>query len=204
MDDSPTATQVLAPAQPAEGRPPPVDAPLPAGPLKHLFVGVLLAIMLIDGTPRTCAWHRWIVQTWRPALSLVSLHQPKWQLFAPGPMSSNQYVTARVTLSDGQVLDWRSPDWRRLSLWQRFLHCRHIKFYGMLQGNARRDKTSASWPSFADYLARLLAPPDGRKVTRVELTSHWYDITRPTDRWQAFGTSGEYKDAKLFFAKDYP
>jgi hypothetical protein len=194
----------MEPRGPASIEPLRSEPVLPAGPVQHLLLGALLAAVLIEGSPRTCEPHRWLVRQLKPVLSTLAIYQPRWKLFAPSPTDANSFLTARLFLSDGGTRTWRSPEWRRMTAWERFRHCRHIKYYFYLQKGIEPEEPNPLWPVFADYLARTIPREAGLRVTRVELTGHWYFIPPPTSSWIAYGQPMERIESRQFFSKDYP
>ena len=182
------------------------DAPplVSVGWLQRTFVAVLLAVILVEGLPRTCNLHRWIAARLRPLTSPLAIYQAHWHLFAPEPTRSNEHLTAELYLSDGRTVHWRSPEWRKLSRWERFRRSRQISYYNAVLQDARDGASAAIWPAFADYLARQQEAEGGVKVRRVELTSHWIDFATPQEDWRPLGQPVATVHARTFFAKAYP
>jgi hypothetical protein len=70
-----------------------------------------------------------------------------------------------VTFADHAVASWRSPDWSQMSGWQKFWRFRHMNYYG----NVLKDGQQAAWHGLADYLARTVGHPQGKKVPVVSV-----------------------------------
>ena len=174
------------------------------GWFQRAFVAVFLLVILIDGAPRAGAPHRWLAAQLRPFLEPLGIHQPKWFLFAPEPQSWNEHLTAELQLSDGRTVHWRSPQWKRLSRWERFRRSRQINYYGAILSDAREGESHALWAAFADYLARRQEADGPAKVRRVELTCHWVNFAPPEEDWRPFGQAIAPQHARMFFGKDYP
>ena len=135
-------------------------------------------------------------------LDVTGLWQGNWQLFAPEPDKINVAVSADVTFSDGREVAWRSPDWRSLSAWQRFLLFREAEFID----NIRSDENAAGWPTFADYLGRNILHPDDPKLKpkKIVLTRHWVIIPPPDDEnIRQFPEVPSMDGSFIFFAKDF-
>jgi hypothetical protein len=100
----------------------------------------------------------------RAALAVAGVRLPEWRLFAPNVHKTNSSLVARVTLADGSVRYWRSPEFGAdRSAWRRFSEGQLPKFYD----NVRRDRNQLAWRPFAGWVAREVAP--GERVSHVRL-----------------------------------
>jgi hypothetical protein len=166
----------------------------------NLFIVCFVGVMIIDAVPAVSPTLGTAKQILDPILDATGLWQDSWQLFAPSPKSLNIFVTARIEFDDGSSYDWRSPNWRQLSLGEKFRLVRHTKFYE----NLRLDSYSEVWPAFADYrVSQLPEPLRGKKVRRVELVRHWMTIPKPTSLWHSLPTDFRPDRRYLFYSKEY-
>ena len=152
-------------------------APSPGRPALRIAIVAVAALILIEAMPTTCALHQSVKNGIDPLMDMTGLWQGSWQLFAPNVDKRNVRVEAEVLFSDGTRTLWRSPDWPRLSGWQRFVLFRHQEYYD----NIRLDRSRAIWPTLARHLARTVPPGNGGDATpvRVTLQSSWCDIPKP-------------------------
>ena len=149
--------------------------PTPQGrPALRIAIAAMAVLILIDATPTTCAVHESLKYGVDPLLDMTGLWQGSWQLFAPNVDKRNIRVEADVMFSDGRRAVWRSPDWPRLSGWQRFVLFRHQEYYD----NIRMERSRSVWPTLAQHIARTVTPAEGSAATvvRVTLLRTWSDI----------------------------
>ncbi len=153
----------------------------PSRPLRwlhNLFIAALLSLLLIDGLPCTHEGHRRVKNFLDPVVDSLGLWQGNWKLFAPDPDHMNTWVEAKVTLSDGSVFRWTTPDWQKRSLFEKFIQGRHPKFWDAF----RLDKRKAIWPYVTAYAASLAPRPSPDvKPQKVELIRHWWDVPPPSE-----------------------
>jgi hypothetical protein len=180
------------------------DAVLPSGPLKNVLLAALLLAMVAEGSPRLCPPHRWFARQVQWALNPLAIYQTRWQLFAPAPVDANAWVTAQIRFSDGEVLSVRTPDWRSMTVWERFRYSRHKKYVFHLQRQLTKECVDPLWPAYARFLARTVPRKPGQEVARVELTCHSYVIDEPEIEWIPFGGRSSKIASTGFFTEDYP
>ncbi len=130
-----------------------------------------------------------------PVLDVTGLWQESWRLFAPEPKKINRAVSARFVLDDGVTLEWRSPDWRRLNLFEKFFSVRRMKYYDQLAMDANR----AAWRTFALYRIAQIPTPARDRVVRVELWRHWRTTLPPDQRWIPAAAAEDLDESNLFF-----
>jgi len=167
-------TALPAPPSPAPERTP-AEALAARAPLRILIAAVG-ALILIDVTPSLGAVHDSLRQGIDPIMDVTGLWQGTWQLFAPNVDKMNVRVEAEIVFSDGQRAVWHSPDWPRLSSWQRFVLFRHQEYYD----NIRLDDSKLAWRPLARHLARTVSPPLGGDAVpeRVTLKRVWAQIPK--------------------------
>ncbi len=139
--------------------------------LTSLFLGAWLLLLFVDALPRTSLFHQRLKNWVDPFLDVTGLWQGTWQLFAPEADKIDIRVTAEIRYADGSTRSWKSPDWRDLSRWQRFVNFREMEYYDAV----RRNQNSPAWASLADYLARTVPAEGGSSIkpTKVTLARHW-------------------------------
>ena len=90
-----------------------------------------------------------------PVLDVTGTWTGRWNMFAPDPDSSNHRIRAEIEYYDGRSVVWNSPDWPRLSCWQRFWTSRELEYVDVLGGTHENSPEKAAlWSAFADYLSR--------------------------------------------------
>jgi hypothetical protein len=117
----------------------------------NCLIAGILTVILIDALPQSPPPLRDAVQ---PITQRVGLGQ-HWNVFAP-PDSINTRLRAEITYRDGHRAIWHSPNWRELSLWQRFTGHRHEEYFD----NAWGQEDVPTWAGWARHLARKMRPDD--------------------------------------------
>ena len=163
----------------------------------NVLIVCFVALGLIDATPITSAAHARLKDAVDPFLDKIGLWQGDWRLFAPDPRSINVTVSARF-IGDGTSLEWSSPDWRELSLPEKFFLVRHTKFYDGL----RLDENSGAWAAFAEYRLRQLPPSVREGVVRLELIRSWKETPDPNQVWIPAGTNIRPDQSYVFFTRE--
>ncbi len=116
----------------------------------------------------------------RSYLAALGWRPPEWRLFAPNVHKTNSRLSAEVTLADGRVRHWVSPDFGSdRSGFRRFREGQLPKFYDQL----RRDKHRDAWRPFATWVANEVAR--GERVQRVKLARTVVELAPPVDPGQA-------------------
>ena len=166
----------------------------------NAFLVVVLGLILVDALPRTSLAHARLKQFVDPVLDATGLWQESWQLFAPEPDRANVALSARIHFEGGVVRTWRSPDWRQMSLTERFLAFRDAEFIDRIH----RPENRSAWPAFADYLAASVEDPGdpGARPIRIELVRHRVVVPDPELR-QPFLARLEPAPDFVFYARDY-
>jgi hypothetical protein len=163
----------------------------------NVLIVCFIALGLIDATPVTSATHARLKSAVDPILDKTGLWQGDWRLFAPDPRSVNLTVSARF-IGDGVSLNWESPDWRELSLLEKFFMVRHTKFYDGL----RLDENRNAWAAFAEYRLRQLPPSVRAGVVRMELIRSWKETPDPAKEWIPAGTDVQPDQSFVFFTRE--
>lgn len=125
------------------------------------------------GVPPLGAGHGALRERALAALSRLHLKPPEWRLFAPNVHKTNVSLSAEVTLADGSVRYWSSPDFGERPAYRRFREGQLPKFYD----NVRRDKHRAAWRPFAAWVAREAAR--GERVAHVRLVRRVTELAPP-------------------------
>jgi hypothetical protein len=140
--------------------------------LSHGVIAVALATFAVS-LPPLGADHGALRERARASLGVFGIRPPEWRLFAPNVHKTNTVLAAEVTLADGTLRRWESPDFRGRSPLRRFREGQLPKFWD----NLRRDKHRAAWRPFAHWVARQAAP--GEHVTRVRLERRVTEVPGP-------------------------
>ncbi len=170
--------------------------------LVNCFLMTWVAVMFIDVAPETCDFHRTVKGKLDRYLDAGGVWQGAWKLFAPNPDSFNGSITADIGFADGKRVVLKSPEWRKLSAWERFKEFREAEFVdGML------DKSnSCAWSTYAAYLQRTVSHPTNPdlKPTEVVLIRDWVDIAPPNEfNIKEFPDPPEMTSTFVFFAEEY-
>jgi hypothetical protein len=179
---------------------------MPREPMKrrylvNVFLVLFLSAVVIDTVPPVSPLHQRLKDAIDPVLDATGLWQESWQLFAPQVDRINVMVSAKIRYDDGTSVTWRSPDWLKMSIWQRVIGFRDME----LIDNIRLDKNRAAWASFADYLAGTVAHPSnpGAMPVEVKLVRHWAYVPRPEAGIAPFGERLPYEGRYLFYTREY-
>jgi hypothetical protein len=110
----------------------------------------------------------WLATRVSPVADATGISTATWSMFAPVPDRSNHRLRATIEYCDGTSVPWRSPEWPRLSCWQRFWTSRELEYIDTIAYGAPTER----WFDFADYLAaknRRNPLPEGapKRVTFV-------------------------------------
>lgn len=145
----------------------------PPGRLAQLLLVLWLAVVVVDGLPLWDQGRQWI----DPVLDKTGLWQGPWNLFAPEVDKVNIRVGATIHFADGQISQWRSPEWQDMGAVDRFLKFREMEWVDGI----RIDDNRGAWDSFAAYLAKQALHPRGANVpvARVRMTRYWAEIPPP-------------------------
>lgn len=121
----------------------------------------------------------WLVEKTVPLANLTGVATSSWSMFAPAPDATNHRLRAKIEYRDGTTVEWRSPDWPRLSCWRRFWTSRELEYIDKLSYGSPQVR----WFAFADYLAtqnRRNSEPEGAPQ-RVTFIMEEALIEDPTD-----------------------
>jgi hypothetical protein len=140
--------------------------------LSNGVIAVTLAAFAVSLPPLGAA-HGAVRERARSTLGAWGIRPPEWRLFAPNVHKTNTVLVAHVTLADGTVQLWQSPDFRERSWIRRFREGQLPKFWD----NLRRDKNRAAWRPFAQWAAQQAAP--GARVTEVKLERRVSEVAVP-------------------------
>lgn len=83
-------------------------------------------------------------------LQWFGLIQGEWTMFAPNPSSRNVSLSAEITLANGAVVNWESPQWSDYGRGDRFQMARQVNYFDRV-GNPGH---GAALDDLASYLAR--------------------------------------------------
>jgi hypothetical protein len=149
--------------------------------LSNGVIVVTLGAFAVSFPPLSTS-HEAVRERARSTLGECGVRPPEWRLFAPNVHKTNTVLVAHVTLADGTVQRWESPDFRDRSWLRRFREGQLPKFWD----NLRRDKNHAAWRPFARWAAQQAAP--GERVAKVELERRVTEVSAPVvDRAPAAG-----------------
>jgi hypothetical protein len=133
------------------------------GVVRNVAIGGILLVVLVEAVPGVPSRIRSLVDPWARR---VGFDQDQWRMFAPDPDRQNHRIYAVVEYADGSRREWRPPDWREQTRWERFLTHRQSKFAENIANPGFVDvqKPMAEW--VVREIARRGDAP-GAKATRV-------------------------------------
>ncbi len=164
----------------------------------NIFVLLYFTLTLIDALPSVSQSHERLKTALVPILDGSGLWQGTWDLYAPEADKINIRVSARFQFVDGEIGRWVSPDWTKMSVWQRMLSFREMEFIDSI----RRDSNRSAWESLADYLVREQMR-QGKKVKQVVLTRHWALLKPPNVEFIPFPFFLPFRNEARFYEKNY-
>lgn len=118
----------------------------------------------------------------------------QWQMFMH-PKNWNIYLTANVTLSDGQIVNWDFPRMEKLDYVARAFKGR---YRGWAHEYVNEDRVESIRPEACRFIARSVHDATTQPV-KVQLVRHWSWIQPPPGLGEA-RPQGEF--AYLFFTYD--
>jgi len=141
--------------------------------MTHAIIGTALVLLPFCGLPPACDAQSAARKPLVGALSALGLCQPEWRLFAPNVHKTNSYLSADVTMADGSIRHWESPEFGERTWTTRFVQGQLPKLYD----NLRLDRNRAAWRPFSEWVAREVG--QGNAVHAVRLVRHYYEIPPP-------------------------
>ena len=105
-----------------------------------------------------------------------------WDMFAPNPVSRDQYCTAQITYKDGFVRDYQYPRMFLLPIPQKFLQERFRKFYERahdLYGTQTAESKGYVAVRFAQRIALINDDRTGAPPVEVKLFIHDWALPAP-------------------------
>jgi hypothetical protein len=113
----------------------------------NAFIAAILLVVVLDTLPQSPSAVRIAIA---PVVARLGINQGAWNLFAPDPDRVNTRLRAEVTYRDGERRDWRGPEWRDVSAWEKWVgHRRREWFDHIALQNA-----SPAWEPWCRHLAR--------------------------------------------------
>lgn len=180
----------------------------------NAFIALLLIVILIEGFPFSAPRMREIVN---PFSKSLGIYQWEWNMFAPEPDVVNTRLSAEIEYYDGTVVNWSTPEWRKLSYFQRFMQFRDHEYLEKMG-----DLTfSKHWPRFADYLVREHGDPQAQsEVKVVRIFTQMAEIPEPfpppeteeeammgawaTAKWQTWKEPPPFGERSPLYERKYP
>lgn len=146
----------------------------------NCFLISWLLVLAIDSAPNTGKWHQDLKDELDPYLDVTGLWMGGWQLFAPEPDKVNSYISAEVRFADDRATFIRSPQWRKLSVLERFLNFREAEYFDHI----RLDSNAAAWPALCEHWGNTTEHPDGLDIPAkaIIVKRHWVVIPKPNKK----------------------
>jgi hypothetical protein len=115
----------------------------------NLWLGCLVAAGAIDILPGSPPALQSKLSRW---LTSLGIQQGAWTLFAPEPDHVNSRLRVEITYRDGRQLVWTSPDWRRETVYRRWLSHRRFEWLDHVVPQGK----PPVWEAWCRYLVRTL------------------------------------------------
>jgi hypothetical protein len=158
-----------------------------------------LGNLFVEGLPSQGVFHERLQAHQGWYLNTLGQWQGSLAFFAPEPLKDSVQLHADLSFVGGKKVHWSSPNWEELSLTQKFLACRLIKFYD----NLRMDQFSAAWDGFSQGLGHLLQDSPANRLDGVVLTRVWSSVPAPESAvynpWKLPPVDNSYQ----FFHRNY-
>jgi hypothetical protein len=98
-----------------------------------------------------------------------------WQMFAPNPLRTNQYIDAKVTLENGKTIIWDFPRPSNSSLFERYMWGERFRKY--TSDALRLDSKNYLWKDAGVFVIKKIKEKyPNKKVSEVTLRRRWLDI----------------------------
>lgn len=156
--------------------------------LANTTIVVFLLCICVDGCPNQGVFHDRAVSWFDPIVDMLGIWQGSWSVFAPEVDSENFHLELQIEYDDGSVRSWRSPDWQKLSVGEKFIRFREAEYCESL----RADRNSRARPELVRYWAERLKPTPTSRPVWAQLTSHSVRLSPPTD--EEYQPRGEYPE----------
>lgn len=162
------------------------------------LIAVVLLLVIVEAIPQSPPALR---SAARPVSRGVGLNQ-SWGLFVP-PDMVNTRLRAEITYADGQRATWQSPDWTKLSPWQRLVMHRRSEWLDNIWGVG----DSPAIGAWARHLARSQRPDDPRadRGAEVKIIIEQAAIPAADVRpWTSWRTRRKYDEATTLAIEKLP
>jgi hypothetical protein len=167
----------------------------------NLLIALILGAILLEALPQSLNPSPPLCQLIQPVTKRVGLDQ-KWNVFAP-PDAINTRIRAEITYRDGETREWRTPDYRSLSPWKRFIGHRHCEWVDNSWGEDDRP----IWPGWARYLARAARPeyPEADRGASVRIIADDVEINIPeVEPWTTWREPLEFNQSRTLTIRKLP
>lgn len=178
----------------------------------NAFIISVLVLIFIDGFPFSPVPLRDLVD---PALDKLGIYQGEWNMFAPEPDTVNTRLSADIEYYDGTLAHWSTPEWRKLSYFQRIMRFREHEYLE----KASTLPYAQIWPELADFIVREQqgATPSESEVKRVKIyieNANIPDLRQPPENqgdesesevtWHTWVEPPPFEDKNLLYERSYP
>ena len=166
--------------------------------LANAVILALLLMVLCDAMPIAPDECQAVVV---PIVNRLGIGQGRWTMFSP-PDGDNHRLRAELTLRDGRLLDWRSPDLTRQSVWQRFIGHRRSEYIDNAITFGKQHPET--WDVFADRLKREYEL-QGHDVVRIRVIVALANLPPPSGTlWPSRMKEVPFDDQRVVVRRKYP
>ena len=169
--------------------------------LRDIAIGAILLVVVIEAMPGVPSQIRSYVDPWARA---VGFDQDQWLMFAPTPDRQNHRIFVTIEYADGSRREWRPPEWRDQSRWERFVTHRQSKF----AENIANPGHLVAIPSTARWIEREIARGDDPPQARPVRARFWTEEAKVPDPmyfpWPSVRERHDFETKWQFGEYDFP
>lgn len=137
--------------------------------LLHIFILSYVISAIMWALPHEIPLKRRVDQLVMRPFRAIGLWQ-NWQMFGPVPPSQDNYVSAKITLANGRVVERNVSVMWKMSLAERYVKERWRKLFN---DNLRLDEYKQYWPAVSRWFVREVSREESSAIAKVELWRHW-------------------------------
>jgi hypothetical protein len=143
----------------------------------NMVIVVFLTLIVTDGIPSLGLFHDRAKDWIDPALDVLGIWQGSWTVFTPTVDRENHHIEAYLDYDPGGSVQWRTPQWRQASAWEKLVRFREMKYSEQVNATTN----PAVRQAFADFLADELRPVREAVPTSIVITYHSSFVEPPEE-----------------------
>lgn len=161
---------------------------------------IIVFLLCVQGFPALLPGHAALREELDTLIDGMGLWQGQWELFGPEPDKINVALVGVVEFEDGAVSEWRSPNPREYSIWEKSRRFRFTEFIDSVHQN----DNSGAWPALADYIVANAEHPGGlaARPKRVSLWRLYVMIPPPQEPLRPFADPFPHDQKYRFYVRE--